>query len=103
MNARYLSGQAIQTVTKGAKTIMVEYVEKTTAWTRPAGYPADNVKQEFVSLVDDYFDKLQPTTAKVAMKESEHPSDNDKRKHYTAFELDKDNKHVNTIHLHRKE
>ncbi|KAF2176603.1 hypothetical protein K469DRAFT_698372 [Zopfia rhizophila CBS 207.26] len=99
MAARYVSSQLIQTVQKGAKTVAVEFVDKTTSWTRPAGFPSTSVQSEFAQVVKDNIDALQPTTTTVAMKESEHQSDKDKRMHYTGFELDKNRNVTRTSHF----
>ena len=68
MAARYVSSQLIQNVQKGVKTVAVEFVDKTTAWTRPAGFPSTGVQSEFVQVVKDNIDTLQSTTTTVAMK-----------------------------------
>ncbi|KAF2732068.1 hypothetical protein EJ04DRAFT_514187 [Polyplosphaeria fusca] len=99
MAARYVSSQLIQNVQKGAKTVAVEFVDKTTTWTRPAGFPSTSAQSEFVQVVKDNINTLQSTTATVAMKESEHQSDKDKRMHYTAFELDNNRNVVRTSHF----
>lgn len=68
MAARYVSSQLIQTIQKGGKSIVVECVDKTTAWIRPAGFPTTSVRSEFVQIVEENINSLQPTTAIVAMK-----------------------------------
>ncbi|PGH31871.1 hypothetical protein GX50_05369 [[Emmonsia] crescens] len=99
MVARYISSQLIQIIQKGGKSIAVECVDKTTAWIRPAGFPTTTIQSEFVQVIEENMDSLQPTTAIVAMKESEHKSDKDKRMHYTAFELDDNRNVIRTTHL----
>ncbi|RAL06640.1 uncharacterized protein BO97DRAFT_447415 [Aspergillus homomorphus CBS 101889] len=102
MATRYISSRLIQSIEKGGKMVIVEYVDKTTTWIRPTGSPATSVQTEFVQVVTDNFETLQPTTAFVAMKESEHKSDLDKRKHYTAYELNSDRTVTRTTHFVRQ-
>ncbi|KUL81689.1 hypothetical protein ZTR_09994 [Talaromyces verruculosus] len=99
MASRYVSSQLIQMVQKGGRNIAVEVVDKTTAWIRPSSFPIASVRSDFVEVVQENFDNLQPSTAAVAMKESEHQSDKDKRMHYTAFELDSNRQVIRTTHL----
>ncbi|KAK2797623.1 hypothetical protein FQN50_009136 [Emmonsiellopsis sp. PD_5] len=42
-----------------------------------------------------------PETVKVALKEAEHPSQNDPARHFTVFELDKDEKVVASKHYYK--
>lgn len=119
MSAKYVSSKFIRTVTKGGRALSAEYVDKTTAWTRPSGFPAATVKDEF-----------SPETVKVAMKslhlfmssiviaivvvfphtdrnlssnrESEHQSPADMRKHYTAYAIDKDGRVIEAKHIVKK-
>lgn len=53
---------------KGGKAIAVEFVDKTTAWTRLPDYPSTSIKSEFVKLVEDNATTLNPQTTKVALK-----------------------------------
>ncbi|KAK2766243.1 hypothetical protein FQN54_007760 [Arachnomyces sp. PD_36] len=99
MASRYVSSQLIQTISKGGKSVAVEFVERTTAWVRASGFPAMSVRTDFVQVVQENMDTLQPSTTIVAMKESEHQSDMDKRMHYTAFELDSNRNVLRTSHL----
>ncbi|PYI08834.1 hypothetical protein BO78DRAFT_416432 [Aspergillus sclerotiicarbonarius CBS 121057] len=99
MATRFVSSQLIQTIQKGGKKIAVEFVDKTTTWIRPSGFPATSVQSEFVQVVEENIESLKATTSIVAMKESEHQSDMDKRLHYTAFELDSNRNVLGTIHL----
>ncbi|KAB8356353.1 hypothetical protein FH972_023937 [Carpinus fangiana] len=99
MSARYVSSSFIKNVQKGTKTLAVEYVDKTTAWTRPTGFPSSSVKSEFAEVIEEHADTFRPDTVKVAMKESEHQSDKDKRMHYTAYELSKEGTVLATRHL----
>jgi hypothetical protein len=66
--SRYVSSQFIKTITIGAKTIAVEYVDKTTGWTRPSGFPTSTVKEEFAKVAEDNAASLKTETVKVAMK-----------------------------------
>ncbi|KAL2047094.1 hypothetical protein N7G274_001113 [Stereocaulon virgatum] len=81
------------------KRIAVEYVDQTTAWKRPTGFPSASTKEVFSDVVDKNSDSFKPETVKVAMKESQHQSDKDKRMHYTAYELDKDGNVIGTSHI----
>ncbi|OJD14305.1 hypothetical protein ACJ73_09095, partial [Blastomyces percursus] len=53
MAARYVSSQLIQTIQKGGKSIVVECVDKMTAWIRPAGFPTTSLRSEFVQIVEE--------------------------------------------------
>lgn len=75
MASRYVSSQLIQMVQKGGRNIAVEVVDKTTAWIRPSNFPIASVRSEFVEVVQENFDNLQPSTTVVAMK-SAHISPN---------------------------
>ncbi|KAJ0106877.1 hypothetical protein J7T55_014953 [Diaporthe amygdali] len=101
MAARYVSSQLIKNVSKGGRTLTIEYVDKTTAWVRPSDFPSSSVKQDFTEVVQENMDTFSPETTKVAMKESEHQSEKDKRVHYTAFALDKNGEVIETKHLVR--
>lgn len=68
MAARYVSSQVIQALEKEGKKVIVEYVDKTTAWIRPTGYPATSVRSDFVQVVKDNIKTLHADTAYVAMK-----------------------------------
>lgn len=52
-----------------------------------------------VQVVKNNIDSLQSATTTVAMKESEHQSDKDKRTQYTAFEQDNNRNVVRTSHF----
>ncbi|GBF62509.1 hypothetical protein TMEN_5055 [Trichophyton mentagrophytes] len=99
MSAAYVSSQFIQNVIRGSRVIAVEFVDKTTAWIRPAAFPATNVKSDFMDVVEKNLDSLRPNTAIVAMKESEHKSDSDMRMHFTAYKLDKNRNILITKHF----
>ncbi|GKZ58814.1 hypothetical protein AnigIFM49718_004652 [Aspergillus niger] len=103
MAARYVSSQVIQALENGGKKVIVEYVDKTTAWIRPTGFPATFVRSEFVQVVNENIATLHADTAYVAMKESEHQSDKDKRKHFTAYELDSNRIVIRTTHFVKQE
>ncbi|KFY10987.1 hypothetical protein V491_07381 [Pseudogymnoascus sp. VKM F-3775] len=99
MSARFVSASLIRSVLKNGRTLDVQVVDKTTLWTRPSGFPSVGVKDDFVNLVEENISMFSEKTTAVAMKESEHQSDLDKRMHYTAYELDKDNNVIATQHL----
>ncbi|TRX87896.1 hypothetical protein FHL15_011212 [Xylaria flabelliformis] len=104
MAANYVSSQVIKNILKGTQTLSIEYVDKTTSWVRPQGFPSRVVQADFVQVVEDNIAIFSPQTTKVAMKESENQSDADKRMHYTAFGLDDNGNVIETKHLvrHRK-
>jgi hypothetical protein len=52
----------------GSKSVVVEYVDKTTLWTRPTGFPSASVKEEFAKVVEENVHNLNPDTTTVAMK-----------------------------------
>ncbi|KAM5442656.1 hypothetical protein MferCBS31731_002535 [Microsporum ferrugineum] len=99
MAARYVSSRTIKHISNGTRAMIVEYVDRTTSWYRPEFAPADSVKTDFVNVVQENLHTFNPQTARVAMKESEHTSDADQRKHYTAFELDKNGTVLGVKHL----
>jgi hypothetical protein len=59
---------AVVAKARSAKSITVDYVDKTDTWTRPTNYPSTNVKAEFSQVVEDNASSLHDDTAKVAMK-----------------------------------
>jgi hypothetical protein len=63
-----VSSKLIQEVTKGGKTVAVEYVDRTTSWVRPGGFPSHTMKSAFTAVVTENFDQLNTQTSKVAMK-----------------------------------
>ncbi|KZM24356.1 hypothetical protein ST47_g4500 [Ascochyta rabiei] len=95
----YVRSAFLKNITSGTKTLALDYVDKTTTWTRPGGFPSTQVKDDFSKAVEQNIHKLNPRTVKVAMKESAHQSEADKRMHYTAFELDAQNNVIATTHL----
>ena len=68
MSARYVSSQLMKNVTSGSKTVAVEFVDKTTAWVRPSGYPSAQLKETFAAVVKQNMSIFGAGTAKVAMK-----------------------------------
>jgi hypothetical protein len=68
MSARYVSSQLIKNVTSGSKSVAVEFVDKTTAWVRPTGYPSTELKEKFAMVVQQNIGSFNTRTAKVAMK-----------------------------------
>lgn len=68
MAANYVSSQFVKTIQKGAKKIVVEYVDQTTAWKRPTGFPSATLKEEFSEVVQSNADSFKPETVKVAMR-----------------------------------
>ncbi len=67
MSAEYGSSQFIKHVQKGKKMIAVEYVDQTTMWKRPTGFPSASIKEVFSDVVDNNSDSSKPETVKVAM------------------------------------
>lgn len=68
MSIKNVSSQFIKTVKKGTKSIAVEYVDQTTTWKRPPGFPSAATKEEFSDAVDKNVDTFKPETVKVAMR-----------------------------------
>ena len=68
MSARYVSSQFIKNIQQGKKKIAVEYVDQTTAWKRPSGFPSARTKEVFSNIVDKNSDSFKAETVKVAMK-----------------------------------
>ncbi|KAH7359959.1 hypothetical protein BKA66DRAFT_573883 [Pyrenochaeta sp. MPI-SDFR-AT-0127] len=103
MSASYVSSQVLKTITKDGRTIAVNLVDKTGAWIHPAGLTASSVTDKFSAAVEQNFDKIGSETTAVAMKESDHQSPADRRTHYTAYELDAQNKKVRMrVHAHSR-
>ncbi|KAK2749960.1 hypothetical protein FQN55_002677 [Onygenales sp. PD_40] len=102
MAAKYVSSRLIKQVSQGTRTLAVEFVDRTTSWQRPECALPESVKDEFAQLVQDNIDTFNSQATKVAMKESEHQSEANMRKHYTAFELGKDGTVLGVKHLVKK-
>jgi hypothetical protein len=68
MSARYVSSSLIKSIQKGFKSVLVEYVDKTTLWTRPTDFPSSGTKEEFAQVVEENVHTLNPNTTKVALK-----------------------------------
>jgi len=68
MSARYVSSQFIKNIQEGTKSIAVDYVDQTTAWKRPTGFPSASTKEVFSDVVDKNSDSFKSETVKVAMK-----------------------------------
>ena len=68
MSARLVSSQLIKNIQKGTKSIAVEYVDKTTSWTRPSNFPSTSVKEDFTQVAQENIDSLTSETTRVAMK-----------------------------------
>ncbi|KAI8944637.1 hypothetical protein F4801DRAFT_571073 [Xylaria longipes] len=68
MAAKYVSSQVIKHIQKGARTLSIEYVDRTTSWVRPQGFPSPAVQADFVQVVEDNIAVFSPQTTKVAMK-----------------------------------
>lgn len=69
MSAQYISSTFVKTVvTKGGRTIKINVIDKTSAWTRPSDYPSTSVKEDFSQLVQEQGDKFKDGVSTVAMK-----------------------------------
>ena len=68
MTARYVSSRLIKQVSQGTRTLVVEYVDRTTSWYRLDSTLAESVKAEFTSVVQENIDTFNPQATKVAMK-----------------------------------
>lgn len=53
MSAKYVFSQLIKNVQKGSRSLTVDYVDRTTAWVRPDGFPSADVKNDFTSVVKE--------------------------------------------------
>ncbi|EGE86653.1 hypothetical protein BDBG_07309 [Blastomyces gilchristii SLH14081] len=96
----YRACQAIKNITTSTgKQIAVAYVTKTDTWER--AFLSQSIQNEFATVAEKYKDTLKPETIKVAMKEAEHPSQNDPVRHFTAFELDEDENVVASKHYYK--
>ncbi|KAK2766006.1 hypothetical protein FQN54_007521 [Arachnomyces sp. PD_36] len=92
--------QAIKNITtSNGKQVAVAYVTKTDVWERK--FLSQTVQTEFSRVAEKYKDTLKPETVTVAMKEAEHPSQSDAARHFTVFELDKDEKVVASKHYYK--
>ncbi|KAL3469052.1 hypothetical protein BJX99DRAFT_265566 [Aspergillus californicus] len=96
----YRASQFIKNATNSkGKEIAIAYVSKTDTWERP--FLPQNTKDAFVEVAEKYIDTLKPDTAKVAMKEPEHASENDLANHYSVFELDKNENVIASKHYYK--
>lgn len=115
--AQFVSGRFLQNITQAGRTIAVWIVNETTAWSRPANMPANQVKDQFVAKVRNNMKDLRTDTVKVAMKyvkfllirkivtdkrirEGVHVSESDQAPHFTLYEFDKANNITKTSHVH---
>ncbi|DAA79011.1 TPA_exp: Uncharacterized protein A8136_2796 [Trichophyton benhamiae CBS 112371] len=85
--------------TSAGRQIRVAFVTKTDVWER--AFLSKEVQNEFAAVAEKYKDTIKPETVTLAMKEAEHPSQNDPAKHFTVFELDKDEKVVASKHYYK--
>ncbi|KAL9123900.1 MAG: hypothetical protein Q9217_006713 [Psora testacea] len=97
MAAKLVTSSFIKSLQHGGKSVSVEYATKTTAWQRYLC--ATELQMEFAAVTEENKSQLPPGTALVAMKESEHQSENDKRKHYSAFCKDANGNDLPTQHF----
>ena len=68
MSGRYISGKLIKSVQSGGKNVAIEYVEKTSSWIRPSGFPSHSVQDDFVKVAQNNVSKFKAGTVKIAMK-----------------------------------
>ena len=69
MSAQYVSSTLIKNVTgKMGKKVAIAYVDKTTAWSRPSGFPAESAKQEFAKVAEENASVFKTDVVKIAMK-----------------------------------
>ncbi|GAB7336146.1 hypothetical protein MBLNU13_g08925t1 [Cladosporium sp. NU13] len=100
MSSRYISSSLIKKATgSNGKTIAVEIVDKTNTWIRPTNYPAESIKEDFAKVALENAHKFKSSVTTIAMKESEHQSDKDKRIHYSAYGLNDKKEVVDSQHL----
>jgi hypothetical protein len=119
MSGRYISGKLIKSVQSGGKNVAIEYVEKTSSWIRPSGFPSRSVQDDFVKVAQNNLSKFKAGTVKIAMKyvfelrlvvfwsrylhrdrESEHQS-SDTKHHYTAYGIDAKGDVIDVKHLYK--
>lgn len=116
-----MSSKLIEYVFSGARTVAVEYVDKTTSWVRPTAFPSAQIRSDFTQVVRENIDSLKPETTRVGMKYVSRPSSNQfALEAYTkigslsikviwtnacitpAFELDSSGNVIATTHFVRK-
>lgn len=68
MSGRYISGKLTKSVQSGGKNVAIEYVEKTSSWIRPSGFPSQSVQEDFVKVAQNNASKFKVDTVKIAMK-----------------------------------
>ncbi|CZT10241.1 uncharacterized protein RAG0_14776 [Rhynchosporium agropyri] len=96
-----LRSKLVGKIVKGGKEVAIAAATETQLWTRP-DFVADERAPGFIKAVEQDAKPLPKGTAKVIMREGEHPSDNDPRNHYTAVAVDKDDKHISTLHFEKR-
>ncbi|KAJ4991735.1 hypothetical protein SVAN01_02850 [Stagonosporopsis vannaccii] len=88
MSAKYVSGTVYKTCQVGSRIAVVGIVDNTDAWKLPPNYTSPAVKEDFVKVAYGSFSYLNKDTVRVDMKDCEHANSNDRRPHFTAYELD---------------
>ena len=68
MSAKYVSGTLIKNITTGGKTLGLQVVDKTTAWTRPSGFPTESVTNDFTNVAAKNASKFKSSVTTIAMK-----------------------------------
>lgn len=68
MSAGYVSSKLITIVQRGARSLRIEFVDKSTAWIRPPDFPSASVKMNFAQVAEENVDLFEPETTTVAMK-----------------------------------
>jgi hypothetical protein len=71
MSAQYISGSLIRSVVaSNGKKYAVEFVDRTTAWWIPSGFPSQDLQNKFVDVALKNVEKFKAGTTKISMKYS---------------------------------
>ncbi|KAI4126993.1 MAG: hypothetical protein LQ338_003448 [Usnochroma carphineum] len=99
LTAQIITSKAITTVERGAKTLSIHYVTETSAWKRPEGLLSEEVKKDFALIAERNVHTYKKKTRRIAMKESAHTSDNNMRRHYSAYEINDSGEVIGMHHI----
>ncbi|KAF4634387.1 hypothetical protein G7Y89_g3720 [Cudoniella acicularis] len=93
-----LKSVVIGTAFKAGRSIVLGSAIETQVWKR-----TEEIAKQAAEGLKDALEKdpnpLPENTAELVMRESKHPSDNDKRVHYTAVAKDSNGKYITTVHV----
>ncbi|KAF3398709.1 hypothetical protein DPV78_006401 [Talaromyces pinophilus] len=88
----------IKNIVKNGKTMAVEFATEISAW--KCTQLANTVKEDFTQALEK--SDVPANAAKAILVETEHPSDNDNRDHFTTAFQDENNNHITTKHIYRQ-